>query len=51
MKHDQIMKTGATIVATSCQNCLSQLNDLQSRYKMPVQVKSVVELLVEAMEA
>ncbi len=50
MKHDQIMKTGATIVTTSCQNCLSQLNDLQSRYKMPVKVKSVVELLVEAME-
>jgi Fe-S oxidoreductase len=50
MKHHQIMKTGATIVTTSCQNCLSQLQDLQSRYSMPVEVKSVIELLVEAME-
>ena len=51
MKRDQILKTGATIVTTSCQNCLSQLHDLQARYDMPVEVKSVIELLVEAMEA
>ncbi len=51
MKHDQIMNTGADIIATSCQNCLSQLGDLQARYNMPLQVKSVIELLVEAMEA
>jgi Fe-S oxidoreductase len=49
-KHDQIMRTGATIVSTSCQNCLSQLNDLQSRYDMPVEIKSVMELVVQAME-
>jgi len=49
-KHDQIMRTGARIVATSCQNCLSQLSDLQVRYDMPVQVKSVVELLVASIE-
>jgi Fe-S oxidoreductase len=51
MKHDQIMKTGASIVSTSCQNCLSQLTDLQAKYDMPIQVKSILELLVEAMEA
>jgi Fe-S oxidoreductase len=51
MKHDQIMKTGATIITTSCQNCLSQLTDLQARYEMPLEVKSVIELLVDAMEA
>lgn len=50
-KHDQIMRTGARIVATSCQNCLSQLSDLQARYNMPVEVKSVIELLVESIEA
>jgi Fe-S oxidoreductase len=49
-KHDQILRSGATIVTTSCQNCLSQLQDLQARYSMPVQVKSVIELLVEAIE-
>jgi Fe-S oxidoreductase len=51
MKHDQIISTGAEIIATACQNCLSQLGDLQSRYNMPVEVKSVIELLVESMEA
>jgi Fe-S oxidoreductase len=50
-KRDQIIRSGASIVATSCQNCLSQLGDLQSRYDMPIEVKSVIELVVESMEA
>jgi Fe-S oxidoreductase len=50
-KHDQIIASEAAIVTTSCQNCLSQLQDLQARYDMPVEVKSVIELLVEAMDA
>jgi len=50
-KRDQILRTGASILATSCQNCLSQLHDLQARYDMPVKVRSVIELLVESMEA
>jgi Fe-S oxidoreductase len=50
-KHDQIMNTGAKILATCCQNCLSQLTDLRDRYDMPVQVKSVIELLVESMDS
>lgn len=50
-KRDQILRTGATILATCCQNCLSQLNDLQSRYDMPLEVKSVIELVVESIEA
>lgn len=51
MKHDQILRTGAGILSTCCQNCLSQLGDLQSRYEMPLEVKSVIQLLVEAIEA
>jgi len=51
LKRDQILKTGASIVATSCQNCLSQLSDLQTRYDMPVKIRSVVELVVQSMEA
>jgi len=50
-KRDQIMNTGAQILATCCQNCLSQLTDLRDRYAMPVEVKSVIELLVESMES
>jgi Fe-S oxidoreductase len=51
LKRDQILRSEATIVTTSCQNCLSQLQDLQARYSMPVEVKSVIELVVEAMES
>ncbi len=50
-KRDQILRTGATILSTSCQNCLSQLHDLQARYEMPLEVKSVMELVVQALEA
>jgi Fe-S oxidoreductase len=50
LKKDQILRTGADILTTSCQNCLTQLGDLQARYDMPVQIKSVMELVVEAME-
>ncbi|MEW6349049.1 MAG: (Fe-S)-binding protein [Thermodesulfobacteriota bacterium] len=50
-KADQILRTKATILSTSCQNCLSQLGDLQSRYNMPLDVKSVIELMVQAMES
>ncbi|MGO8881580.1 MAG: (Fe-S)-binding protein [Desulfomonilaceae bacterium] len=49
-KRDQILKTGADILTTSCQNCLSQLGDMQSRYNMPVEIKSVMELVIEAVE-
>lgn len=49
-KRDQILRTGADVLATCCQNCLSQLVDLRDRYDIPVEVKSVIELLVESME-
>jgi heterodisulfide reductase subunit C len=44
-------RRGAEILATCCQNCLSHLEDLQARYDMPLKVKSVIELLVESIEA
>ena len=50
-KRDQILRTKADILATCCQNCLSQFGDLQSRYEMPIEVKSVIQLLVEAIES
>jgi Fe-S oxidoreductase len=49
-KRDQILNTGASILATCCQNCLAQLNDLQARYDMPLKVKSVLELLTDCIE-
>ncbi|MGC8659911.1 MAG: heterodisulfide reductase-related iron-sulfur binding cluster, partial [Desulfomonilaceae bacterium] len=50
IKRDQILRTNAEILTTSCQNCLTQLGDLQARYNMPIEVKSVMELVVEAIE-
>ncbi len=49
-KRDQIVKTGANIVTTTCQTCLAQLMDLRDFYELPVEVKSVMELVVEALE-
>ena len=48
-KSEQILATGAEIVSTSCQNCLVQLADIRDFYKLPVEVKSVIELVVEAL--
>ncbi len=50
LKQRQILETGAAIVSTSCQNCLSQLQDIRDKYDMPVVVKSVIELAVAALD-
>jgi Fe-S oxidoreductase len=50
-KRDQIIASGAGVLATCCQNCLSQLSDLKDRYEMPLEVKSVIELVVESIES
>jgi Fe-S oxidoreductase len=49
-KRDQIVATGATMVTSSCQMCLAQLSDIQAHYDLPVQVKSVMELVIESLE-
>jgi Fe-S oxidoreductase len=49
-KRDQILRSQADILCTSCQNCLAQLNDLQARYEMPQQIKSIIELIVDAID-
>lgn len=48
--HEKILSTGAKICTTSCQMCLAQLNDLQEHYKMPVQMKTVMELVMASMD-
>jgi Fe-S oxidoreductase len=49
-KHEQIINTRASILTTSCQNCLAQLNDLQARYEMPLEVKSLLELVTQCID-
>jgi Fe-S oxidoreductase len=50
LKQRQILETGAAIVSTSCQNCLSQIQDIRDKYDMHVEVKSVMELVVAALD-
>jgi Fe-S oxidoreductase len=49
-KADQIKATGATMVSTSCQMCHAQLSDIQAHYELPVQNKTVIELVMESLE-
>ena len=47
-KADQILATGAEIVATSCHNCLDQLDEIKRHYKLPVKIVNLSELVAEA---
>ncbi|MCS7229663.1 MAG: (Fe-S)-binding protein [Candidatus Kryptonium sp.] len=47
-KAEQIRKTGAKIVATACENCKLQLNDLNNYYNLGIEVKGLVDLVANA---
>ncbi len=49
IKADQIRNTGASIVATPCHNCIDQLMELNKHYKLGVQIKTVCELVSDAL--
>ena len=46
-KKEQIVATGAKIVVTACENCVSQLKTIQSGYGLNVEVKYLTELVCE----
>ena len=48
-KAEQIRQTGAKIVATNCFNCMTQIRDLSKEYELGIEVKSIVELVSEAL--
>jgi len=48
LKAEQIKKTGAKIVATPCHNCIDQLMELNKHYKLGVQIKTVSEIVADA---
>lgn len=48
-KKEQIDATGAKIVASACENCVSQLDTIKSGYSMDVEIKYMTELVVENM--
>jgi Fe-S oxidoreductase len=49
VKVDQVKATGANILATACENCHTQLSDLNSHYDMGVKVQFLSSMLAEAL--
>jgi len=48
-KADQIRNTGAQIVVTPCHNCVDQLIQINSHYKLNVQIKTLAEIVADAL--
>ena len=48
VKADQIAATGAEILATSCHNCLDQLDEIKRHYKLKVKIQNLSELVADA---
>ncbi|MGD8291434.1 MAG: (Fe-S)-binding protein [Desulfobacterales bacterium] len=49
IKADQVKDTGATILATACENCHTQLSNLNDHYKMNVEVKFLSSMVADAL--
>jgi Fe-S oxidoreductase len=49
IKADQIRATGAEIVVTPCHNCIDQLMELNKHYKLGVEIKTVAEIVANAL--
>ena len=49
VKVDQVKKTGAKILTTACENCHTQLSDLNDHYQMGVKVEFLSSLVAEAL--
>lgn len=48
-KVEQIRRSGAQWVVTSCENCKTQLNDLDEHYGLGVEIKGVTDLVADAL--
>jgi Fe-S oxidoreductase len=49
IKADQIRATGASVVVTPCHNCIDQLMELNQVYKLNVEIKTVAEVVADAL--
>jgi len=49
MKAGQIREAGAKIVVAPCHNCIDQLMELNKEYKLNVQIKTVAEMVADAL--
>lgn len=50
VKADQIKATGASIICTACENCHSQLTDLNEHYNLGLKVESLTNLAAHALK-
>lgn len=48
VKADQIRKTRASIVVTPCHNCVDQLMQIDNKFKLGVQIKTLAEIVADA---
>jgi Fe-S oxidoreductase len=51
VKVDQIKETGAPVLATACENCHSQLSDLNKHYQIGTDVKFLSSMVADALIA
>jgi Fe-S oxidoreductase len=49
VKVEQVQATGATSICTICENCHSQLTDLNAHYEMGMKVESLTNLAAHAL--
>jgi Fe-S oxidoreductase len=49
MKAKQIKASGAKVVVAPCHNCIDQLMELNKEYKLNVQIKTVAEMVADAL--
>ncbi|MFZ5916189.1 MAG: (Fe-S)-binding protein [Chloroflexota bacterium] len=48
-KVEQIRKSGAQWVVTACENCKTQLEDLNEHYELGVEIKGVIDLIADSL--
>lgn len=48
VKAEQIRATGAAVIATSCHNCIDQLNEINRHYELGLKVVNTCELTADA---
>jgi Fe-S oxidoreductase len=49
VKADQIRASGATIVCTACENCHTQLSDINTHYGLGTRVEFLSKLVADAL--
>jgi len=49
VKADQIKETGAKTLSTACENCHTQLSDLNDHHKMGVEVRFLSSMVADAL--